>query len=133
MTGRGTRDSAKLMEFVTPPFSLATALNRLTDAAMHGLHLPRPAKCDSLPPVPSSSSAAPPNPHQPSQTSGHSTRRIPPRNFSELRAQARIVRGERKSPFLRKTTAGKERDLKELSVEQLSAMFERNARLLDSP
>ncbi|BGP29037.1 hypothetical protein JCM10296v2_000773 [Rhodotorula toruloides] len=100
---------------------------------MHGLHLPRPARCDSLPPVPSSSSSAPPNPHQPLQTSGPSTRRIPPRNFSELRAQARIVRSERKSPFLRKSTAGKERDLRELSVEQLSAMFERNARLLDSP
>lgn len=96
-----------------------------TIAAMHGLQLPRPANPSSLPPLDpsSSSSSAPPS----------RTPRAPPPSFAAARVQARQMRGEGKSPFVPRSKTGKERDLSTLSVEQLSDMFERNARLLEHP
>ncbi|BGP53073.1 hypothetical protein JCM8202_004157 [Rhodotorula sphaerocarpa] len=103
---------------------------------MHGLQLPRPAPRDSLPPVPSTSSSPPPPPPRSGAPSsnGPAAPKQPPRNFAEARSAARAIRGDRKkSPFVKKGTAGKERDLSDLTVEQLSTMLSRNAKLLESP
>ncbi|GJN91793.1 hypothetical protein Rhopal_004816-T1 [Rhodotorula paludigena] len=101
---------------------------------MHGLQLPRPAQPSTLPPLPpadpspssssslprsSSSSAAAPPPRQ------------PPRNYADQRAHARQLRHDRvKSPFIAR---GKDRDLSQLSGDQLAHMLDRTVRLLDSP
>ncbi|GAA5953168.1 hypothetical protein JCM8115_000448 [Rhodotorula mucilaginosa] len=93
----------------------------------HGLYLPRPAPREAVPPVPSTSTCSDP-PAPPAAT------KAPPRNFAEARSAARAIRGDRiKTPFVRKSTAGKERDLTDLSVEQLTNMLAKNAQLLQSP
>lgn len=91
----------------------------------HGLYLPRPAPREAVPPVPSTSGRIEPP---------AATTKAPPRNFAEARSAARAIRGDRiKTPFVRKSTAGKERDLTDLSVEQLTNMLAKNAQLLQSP
>ncbi|GAA5980487.1 hypothetical protein JCM10908_001668 [Rhodotorula pacifica] len=101
---------------------------------LHGLQLPRPAPRDALPPMPSTSTASTSAPLVSHHLGHSSTAKAPPRNFAEARSAARAIRGDRiKTPFVRKTTAGKERDLTDLSVEQLSNMLAKNAQLLDSP
>ncbi|KWU45411.1 hypothetical protein RHOSPDRAFT_33033 [Rhodotorula sp. JG-1b] len=92
----------------------------------HGLYLPRPAPREAVPPVPSTSTSSDERPAAPTKA--------PPRNFAEARSAARAIRGDRiKTPFVRKSTAGKERDLADLSVEQLTNMLAKNAQLLQSP
>ncbi|GAA6035388.1 hypothetical protein JCM8097_008851 [Rhodosporidiobolus ruineniae] len=94
--------------------------------SFHGLHLPRQADPDTLPPVPSSSSSPPPPPM-----------RQPPPSFAQARQHARQLRQDRvKSPFVprkQSKAAGKDRDLSQLSVQQLADLLDRNARILDSP
>ncbi|GAA5983272.1 hypothetical protein JCM11641_002244 [Rhodosporidiobolus odoratus] len=95
------------------------------------LQLPRPSNPSSLPSLPSASSTSPPHPAPP-----RPRMRQPPPSFAhaQARLQARQLRGEGKSPFVpRRMSAGKERDLSDLSVHQLADMLERNAKLLDSP
>ncbi|BGP12949.1 hypothetical protein JCM10213_004371 [Rhodosporidiobolus nylandii] len=89
------------------------------------LQLPRPTDPARLPPVPSTSSSPPPPRPQ--------AMRAPPPSLAAARQQARQIRGEGKSPFVPRKSTGKERDLKDLSVDQLAEMFARNARLLESP
>ncbi|GAA5863005.1 hypothetical protein JCM1840_002352 [Sporobolomyces johnsonii] len=95
---------------------------------MHGLQLPRPSPTSSLPPLASTSQ----QPASPPPTT-ISTPLRPPPNFASARAKARIMRGEAKSPFVPKRSPGKERDLSQCSIEQLTDMLERNTKLLDSP
>ncbi|GAA6005610.1 hypothetical protein JCM10207_005269 [Rhodosporidiobolus poonsookiae] len=98
---------------------------------MHGLHLPRPANPDALPPLASTSSSHSSPPHPPSAPP-----RAPPPSFAQVRQQARQLRHDNKrSPFISSRTAhrGKDRDLDLLTPEQLAHMLHRTARLLDSP
>lgn len=84
-----------------------------------------------------------PNPAGPSSLPLHppalhdTGRRVPPANFntgnlSAARAAARVLR-EPSSPFVPKRNQGKEKDLSALSIDQLTAMLEANAQLLDTP
>lgn len=95
----------------------------------HGLYLPRPAPRETVPSMPSTSTSSDERPAAPPATT-----KAPPRNFAEARSAARAIRGDRiKTPFVRKSTAGKERDLTDLSVDQLTNMLAKNAQLLQSP
>lgn len=106
---------------------------------MSGLFFPRPAR--DLPPLTSSLDididapmAPPPLPSSSSPPPPLVAPRIPPNNFSQQRAAARVLRAEQKSPFVpRKKNTGKERDLSGLTVDDLTELLERNARILDSP
>ncbi|GAA5862833.1 hypothetical protein JCM8547_006563 [Rhodosporidiobolus lusitaniae] len=93
-------------------------------SGLHGLFLPHASNSDTLPSLPSSSSSSS-VPALPA--------RQPPPSFAQVRQQARTLRGEGKSPFVPRKSPGKERDLASLSPDQLAAMLERNARLLESP
>lgn len=101
---------------------------------MHGLQLPRPAQPSTLPalppadPTPSSSSSLP---RASSSSAAAPPPRQPPRNYADQRAHARQLRHDRvKSPFIAR---GKDRDLSQLSGDQLAHMLDRTVRLLDSP
>ncbi|GAA5866257.1 hypothetical protein JCM3774_004135 [Rhodotorula dairenensis] len=99
-----------------------------------GLYLPRPAPREALPSLASTSSTAMTPDSAPHLAPSTSAAKAPPRNFAEARSAARAIRGDRvKTPFVRKSTAGKERDLTDLSVDQLTNMLARNAQLLQSP
>ncbi|POY73871.1 hypothetical protein BMF94_3041 [Rhodotorula taiwanensis] len=108
---------------------------------MHGLQLPRPMPREPPPatgPTASTSTAPVSVTATTSVIAGglpHPVVKLPPKNFAEARSAARAIRGDRqKTPFVtRKSTAGKERDLSDLSVDQLATMLSRNAKLLDSP
>ncbi|GAA5940407.1 uncharacterized protein JCM15063_002625 [Sporobolomyces koalae] len=111
---------------------------------MHGLQLPNKPK-QPLPPLASSSDHGAPSSSSASSSSASWFKpKLPPNNFAQQRNHARMLRGEKKSPFVPKKaqhsdnaamrdTRGKERDLSACSIEQLQDMLDKNERLLNSP
>ncbi|KAM0756259.1 hypothetical protein T439DRAFT_320960 [Meredithblackwellia eburnea MCA 4105] len=101
-------------------------------ATSHGLFFPRPASSSTSTPA----SASPPHPALSSQEQQQQQQRRPPNNFStanfaQARAQARIMR-EPKSPFVPSKSKGKQRDISNCSIDELSQMLINSQIMLQS-
>ncbi|GAA5851519.1 hypothetical protein JCM9279_006882 [Rhodotorula babjevae] len=96
----------------------------------NGLHFPRPADPNSLPPLPSTSSTSTSSP----PSSGIAPAALQSRSYASQRQEARTLRQDRrKSPFVPRTShQSTPHSLALLSPAQLEDRLERTARLLET-